>query len=56
MEDMFIELWPLIRVGKAKVMKTNYEKGSYHARKDLESVKHLLRDGWNTKVNILNVS
>jgi len=45
-EDMFRKVWPYIREGKAR----RYKQGTYHNSKDKEKYKHLLVDGWDTKV------
>ncbi len=48
-EALFREVWPAIREGTA----TRYKQkiaGSYHRKKDLDRVAHLLTEGWDTPV------
>ena len=52
-ETLFREVWPAIRNGTAHRRK-QMGPGSYHSKKDLNRVAHLLTDGWNTPVASLS--
>ena len=48
-EALFREVWPAIREGTAARYKQQ-NAGSYHRKKDLDRVAHLLTEGWDTPV------
>ena len=52
-EALFREVWPAIRNGTARRRKQK-GPGSYHGKKDLDRIAHLLTDGWNTPVTSLS--
>ncbi len=52
-EALFREVWPAIRNGTAQRRKQQ-GPGSYHGKKDLAQVAHLLTDGWNTSLASLS--
>ena len=56
MEDMFISLWPSIKNKNVKTYRLDNKKGSYHAKKELKTVQHLLTEGWETKISSLNTT
>ena len=51
MEDMFISLWPSIKNGTVQTIKLDHAMGSYHSKKELETVQNLLTEGWSTKIS-----
>jgi methionyl-tRNA formyltransferase len=51
--DLFRETWPKIRCGEAPRTPQPKTYGSLHRIRDREEVAHLLTDGWNTKVYVL---
>ena len=51
-ESLFDETWKEIRLNKLKPIK-QLGKGSFHKFKDKEQYKHLLIDGWDTKINLI---
>jgi folate-dependent phosphoribosylglycinamide formyltransferase PurN len=53
MEDLFIKNWEKILQNKVKLKKQNLKEGSFHYRKDLKKIKHLLYKGWDTPVKHL---
>lgn len=50
LEDMFVDNWDKIINNKISPSKQDLTLGKLHYRKDLETVKHLLPDGWNTPI------
>ena len=48
-EELFIRLWPSIRLGKIHA-REQPPGGSFHHRKDRGTVEHLLYSGWDTPV------
>lgn len=51
-EALFEEHWAGMRTGEARP-RTQATEGTLHRRRDLESVAHLLTDGWDTPVRQL---
>lgn len=50
--DLFREQWPAIRAGTCERRK-QVGAGTFHRTKDIERVRHLLVDGWETPVAAL---
>jgi len=50
LENMFIENWPSIKNKTTTIIDVSSEEGTFHVRKDLNKIKHLLKDGWQTKI------
>jgi len=50
LEDMFVDNWDKIINNKISPSKQDLTLGKLHYRKDLETVKHLLPDGWDTPI------
>lgn len=53
--ELFWTVWPEIRAGTAPRRPQSGE-GSEHRVRDLESIRHLLSDGWETKVGALRAA
>ena len=52
-QELFKQHWNNIKNGSCQKQKQT-AKGSSHRFKDKENLSHLLTDGWNTPVSILN--
>ncbi len=52
-QDLFKHNWKNIKSGKCQRQK-QVGKGSMHKAKDKESLSHLLTDGWNTSISVLD--
>ncbi|RUL54194.1 formyltransferase family protein [Lysinibacillus antri] len=52
-ENLFIEKWPEIRLGKCRPIPQKLEGGTIHFKKDIKEYEYLLTDGWDTPVTKL---
>jgi methionyl-tRNA formyltransferase len=50
--ELFKRYWEKIKTSECKRQKQT-GKGSFHRVKDIERLSHLLADGWNTRVSLL---
>jgi methionyl-tRNA formyltransferase len=52
MEELFKEHWQSIKIGHCERSKQQ-GTGSFHTDRDKDGLKHLLVDGWNTRISLL---
>ena len=52
MQELFKKHWKDIKTGKCNRIKQT-EKGTLHKVKDKKTLMHLLTNGWNTPISVL---